>query len=313
MDKTITVIIPALNEASKISKCLDATLAQTFKPLEIIVADGGSIDGTQNIVKRYTVELIDNPYVIRAGACQLGVEHAHGNYVAFTDADCVPEKDWLKNLINNFDGSVIGLAGNTKYEKGIEIWEKSINLSLNTLIGSGDSIQYRSYSTKRRVKSTSGCNSMYRKQDIINAGGFNVKLSGGEDEDLNRRLQGDIYYIPNAIVWHNHKMKGLKQYANRMYKYGKWKVENHTVFLRMPPPSLIAPFFMLSLIWTPWVVVACALIYFTIVMAYSSIIADKENNLVYLLTLPVVYFVGHVSYTWGFWREIFRVKRNVRT
>jgi len=252
--------------------------------------------------------LINNLYVIRAGACQLGVKSAHGNYIAFTDADCVPEKDWLEKLIDNFDESVIGLAGNTKYEIGTEIWGKSINLSLNTLIGSGDSVQYRSYPTKRKTKSTSGCNSMYRKQDIINAGGFNVKLSGGEDEDLNRRLHGDIYYIPDAIVWHNHKMKGLKQYAHRMYKYGKWKSENHTIFLRMPPPSLIAPFILLSLIWTPWVFVACALMYLTIVMTFSSIIADKNNNLVYLLTLPVVYFIGHVSYTWGLWREIFRRK-----
>jgi len=41
MDKTITVVIPALNEAVKINKCLDAILAQTCKPLEIIVSYGG--------------------------------------------------------------------------------------------------------------------------------------------------------------------------------------------------------------------------------------------------------------------------------
>ena len=306
MNKTITVVIPALNEERKIVNCLLAVMGQSYQPLEILVVDGGSTDDTVVFTHSCsTARVINNPYVIRAGACKLGIEQAQGDYVAFTDADCVPEKDWLKNFVDNLDG-VVGLAGNTKYELGTDIWVRSINLSLKSLLGSGDSIQYRSYPTKRKVKNPSGCNAIYLKQAVIDAGGFNVGLSGGEDEDLNRRLKGDIYYIPEAVVWHDHKMKGLKQYANRMFKYGKWKIENNSMFFRTIPPSLFAPLVLISLIWAPWVFVSFAVAYLAIVLWSSYNISVEQDNHVYLFTLPIVYFIGHVSYTWGFWTEILR-------
>jgi len=102
----VSVIMPAYNNAATIAVALDALLAQTYQPLEIIVVDDMSDDGTAEIVKRYRAahpEVIrylrvpyDDPYRyndkginINAGwsARNFGVEQARGELVTFQDAD----------------------------------------------------------------------------------------------------------------------------------------------------------------------------------------------------------------------------------
>jgi glycosyltransferase involved in cell wall biosynthesis len=91
---TVSVIIPSLNAAPYIRTTIDGSLAQTHPVREVIVVDGGSRDGTREIVAGYgaPVRLIDQPATGRKGiaaARNLGLEAASGEWVAFLDAD-----DW---------------------------------------------------------------------------------------------------------------------------------------------------------------------------------------------------------------------------
>ena len=91
---TVSVIIPSLNAAPYIRAAIDSVLAQTHPVLEIIVADGGSKDGTQEIVAGYgePVRLLDQRKSGRKGIAagrNLGIEAAWGDWLAFLDAD-----DW---------------------------------------------------------------------------------------------------------------------------------------------------------------------------------------------------------------------------
>lgn len=52
----------------------------------------------------------------------MGLENAKGEYVAFTDADCITEKDWLENLVKEFDDGVVGVGGGIK-NIGEGLWE----------------------------------------------------------------------------------------------------------------------------------------------------------------------------------------------
>lgn len=301
MDKLVSIVIPTRNEESNIENCLKAVFEQSYKNFEVIVADAYSKDKTVWLAQKYNVKIVYNKYLIRAGACNAGIEVAKGEYIAFTDADCIPYKDWLEKLVDNMNDNVLSLAGATKYSIGNGIWIKSINLALGTLIGSGNSIQYRGYDSKHEINSPSGCNCMYRKQDLIDVGMFDTSISGGEDDNLNSRLKdkGKSYYIPEAIVFHNHKMQGLKQYIKRMFKYGKWKIENKATNIRGISPALFAPLFI---IFVPF--------YIVIVAGFSSSITIKQKSIVYLFTLPIVYFTGHASFSIGLWLEI--IKRIVK-
>ena len=102
----VSVIIPAYNNAATIGTALDAMLAQTYQPLEIIVVDDMSDDGMADVVEQYRAahpDIIryirvpyDDPYRynekgvnINAGwlARNVGVEQARGELVTFQDAD----------------------------------------------------------------------------------------------------------------------------------------------------------------------------------------------------------------------------------
>ena len=88
MDK-ISIIIPIKNEADKIEQCLEAVFNQTLNPLEVIVVDGHSTDKTVENARKFPVKVFYEDYHTRAGACQIGVENANGDFIAFTDADFV--------------------------------------------------------------------------------------------------------------------------------------------------------------------------------------------------------------------------------
>jgi len=106
----VSVIIPVRNGAKKLTQCLEAVLAQSYEPKEVIVVDGHSSDDTVKVASKFPVKVLYEDYHTRAGGCQVGIENAEGEYIAFTDADCIPGKDWLANLIKEFDDGIAGLV-----------------------------------------------------------------------------------------------------------------------------------------------------------------------------------------------------------
>ncbi|NLI41741.1 MAG: glycosyltransferase [Caldisericales bacterium] len=307
MGKKISVLIPVINEEKKIERCLQAVFEQTMKPLEVIVIDGHSTDNTIEKARKFDVKILFEDYHTRAGACQIGLENAKGDFVAFTDADCIPERNWLMNLIQEFDEGIVGVGGGIK-NIGESNWEKSINLATNTFLGSARSVQGRLFNDKRYVFSISGCNSVYRKDDLLKVGGFNVSLSTAEDTDLNRKLLkiGNLLYTPCAIVLHNHK-RGLNAFGKRMYQYGYGRGRSKIWDIQVAPPIII-PIIIISLIFTPWIFLVSAGSYLTILLIFGLNFALKEKNLIYLASIPIVYLIEHALYAIGLWKGLLNIK-----
>lgn len=299
----ISVIIPVRNEADKIEQCLKAVFAQSLKPYEVIVVDGRSTDGTVDKARKSPVKICYEDYHTRGGACQVGVENAEGEYVAFTDADCIPDKDWLANLVKEFDSGIIGVGGAIK-NIGEGFWIRSINLSYDTFLGSANSVQGRFFKDKRSVNSISGCNSMYRRQDILDVGGFNTSLPGAEDAELNGRLlkEGKLLYLPNAVILHDHG-RGLNEFAKQMLRYGRDRGVARRLALQVAPP-LAVPLLLLSLIFTRWIFVGLLALYLVALVVMGLKFAVQEKNSKHLISIPSVYIIEHSLYTLGFWRGL---------
>ncbi|MEK7781177.1 MAG: glycosyltransferase family 2 protein [Verrucomicrobiota bacterium] len=85
----VTVIIPVLNAAGILENCLRSLARQDYPAaaVEILVVDGGSTDNTREIAKRYHATLLDNPQRVAESGKRLAMEHAHGDYIFFLDAD----------------------------------------------------------------------------------------------------------------------------------------------------------------------------------------------------------------------------------
>ena len=101
----LSVIIPVYNTEKYIEKCLDSIVNQTMKDLEIIIVNDGSIDNSENLIKKW---IQNNPnanvkYFIKengglSDARNFGVTKAKGDYISFVDSDDYLEKDLYKNL-----------------------------------------------------------------------------------------------------------------------------------------------------------------------------------------------------------------------
>ncbi|GEM_PF-665054 len=93
----VSVIIPAHNAAPFIGAALRSVTAQTYRRLEVIVVDDGSIDDTCEQVLRCSpdVTLVRQPNSGAAVARNTGIQRSHGAYVAFLDADDV----WLPRKV----------------------------------------------------------------------------------------------------------------------------------------------------------------------------------------------------------------------
>lgn len=305
MDRTISVIIPVINEEDKIGHCLEAVFSQTINAIEVIVVDGHSTDRTVKVAEKFPVQILYEDYHTRAGACQVGVENANGEFISFTDADCIPKTNWLESLLNEFDEGIVGVGGGI-VNIGEGIWADSINLISGTFLGSANSVQGRFFKDKRFVKSISGCNNMYRKIDILKVGGFNLRLSTAEDTELNSRMLklGKLLYTPNAVVLHNHK-RGLRKFAKRMYQYGYGRATAGLWDLQVVPP-IIAFLLFISLVITPWVLVGMFALY-AIMLGFMGIkFAISKMSIIYIISIPIVYVIEHMFYTLGFWRGILK-------
>ena len=104
-----SVVVPVRNEAESIAMLLDSLRAQTRQPDEVVVCDGGSTDGTPELAEDYKRRGMP-VRVLRAGPAfpgrgrNLGIEAAHGDLIALTDAGVRLDARWLERLVAPFEG-----------------------------------------------------------------------------------------------------------------------------------------------------------------------------------------------------------------
>jgi glycosyltransferase involved in cell wall biosynthesis len=100
----VSCIVPVFNGEGYLREALDSILAQTYRPMEIIVADDGSTDGTVALVADYggQVRYLFQPNAGTAAACNLGLTAAQGDFVAFLAADDLWHPEKLSRQISRF-------------------------------------------------------------------------------------------------------------------------------------------------------------------------------------------------------------------
>lgn len=301
----ISVVIPVKNEEEKIEECLNAIFNQTLHPYEVIVVDGHSTDRTIEIAKKFPVRIFYDDHCAIGSARQIGIDNAIGDCIAFTDADCIPQRTWLENLVRELNTGIIGVGGGTK-NIGEGLWKETISFVLDTFLGSANSVQDRVFKEKRFVKSLSGCNCMYRREDLIKIGGFNIKLSINEDTELNKRLRrfGALLYVPNAIVLHNQN-RSLKGFVKRMYRFGYGRAKNRLWDLQAIPP-VVALLVIPSLFIFPSFFFFILFLYLLVLLYFDIKIFFKSKRLVHLISVFIVFILQHLVYTLGFWRGIIK-------
>ena len=255
----ISVVIPTHNRKSSLKDCLDSVLSQYYPSgeYEVIVVDDGSTDGTKRFLKEFTktnsnVKFFSQPNRGPSAARNLGIEKSSGGIICFIDDDCIPEKDWLKNLVKGFDCEKVGGVG------GKIITNKPSTLTQRYVEESGILNQEGFGSRKLLITG----NVAYKRDALIKSGGFDTSLNACEDIDLSIRVQllgYGIKYVDNAIVYHEYRpsiiglyrqqYRNAKGYARLNKKYPMYFSPLYNLIsysYRLVGKIISYPFFLLS-------------------------------------------------------------------
>lgn len=239
----ISVIIPAKNCEKTIEKCIISVLSLDYPRYEVIFINDGSGDKTGDILNRYNDRLCVLTNTLSRGPSQarnIAALRANGLYLAFTDADCIVDKNWLKELLKPLQGQdrwVVSAGGiqaipadESAFGRRFFEFTKKINFFTDyTRAGSAGMNQ---------VNHNPSCNVMYRKDVFLEEKGFFEGLWPGEDVELDYRLTKKGYKLifnPRAIVFH-YRCDNLRSFLRMMFRYGRaqaFLVKKYGIFRRV--------------------------------------------------------------------------------
>jgi len=189
---SITVIIPAHNEERYIAEAIESVLEADFDgKKQIIIVDDGSIDKTYEIASKYKgVKVIKTKHSGKANSINRALKFSKGDLIAIVDGDSYINKDALKIMTNEVERkNVVAATGIVKVrnrKKFICMWihiEQLYNSLMRLL-----------FSKINANIVTPGPLSMYRRKNVIEAGGFSTR-GFSEDIDITIRLIRKGYKI----------------------------------------------------------------------------------------------------------------------
>ncbi|MDD5556449.1 MAG: glycosyltransferase [bacterium] len=229
-DESVTVVVPVHNGERTIGDCIRSLLDLRPPPsgCEIVVVDNRSRDGTAEVVRRFPVRYLRQPRRGAAAARNMGVQEARGAYVAFTDADCLADRDWLDELRGGFTDESVACVGGA-------IVSPPAFSALERYMAQANPISQEKTIERDAVPHAITANAMFRRRVFDEVGLFDERfpMAGGEDVDLGWRIHGAGYrmkYVPGARVEHRHK-SSARQLFRQHYRYGHaW-----TILLRKYP------------------------------------------------------------------------------
>jgi glycosyltransferase involved in cell wall biosynthesis len=196
----ISVYIPAYNVAEFLPQSIESLQAQTLPPDEILVIDDGSRDNTPEIAARYPKVTLIRHEKNRglAAARNTAFKTARDELVASLDADCIADANWLASLAAHFaDPKITGVGG--RLVEGVQ-------RTVADRWRAAHMPQEWGPEPIREPKFLFGCNNLFRKSAVLEAGGYDEAMrTNGEDADISRRLRkrgGQLLYDSHARATH---------------------------------------------------------------------------------------------------------------
>ena len=175
----ISIIIPMYNAIDTISRCVESIINQTYKNIEIIVIDDGSIDGSFEKVnlfykKNPNIKIIHQNNSGVSSARNTGISHSTGELIMFVDSDDSLKRETCEILINEFNSSIdLMIFGLNIYKDGKLLRSPHLEDKTWSLVNNESN-----YWSLRKIN-LGPCNKIYKKELINKL--FDTSLSLGED------------------------------------------------------------------------------------------------------------------------------------
>jgi cellulose synthase/poly-beta-1,6-N-acetylglucosamine synthase-like glycosyltransferase len=312
----VSVIMPVRNEQKAIRRSLAAVLAQDYPRdrLEVLVADGMSVDGTRASVSEIAardarVRLVENPGRIMASGFNTGMRLARGEILVMLGGHTEIEPDYVRHCVRPLQqgrAECVGGPINTicKTSKAA-----AIALAMSSRFGVG-SVAFRLGTNKEQYVDTVAFGA-YTREIIERAGPLDEELIRNQDDEYNyrlRKLGGRILLVPEVHSSY-YSRSSLRALWRQYFQYGYWKVRvmqkhpRQMQFRHFVPPAFVAVL-LTSLLLVPlsavgmWLFGLVAGSYVVANIGASlSLVAVRKGTWRLFPLLPAAFATIHLS--WG--------------
>jgi GT2 family glycosyltransferase len=225
----VSVVVASYNADRTLAPCLESLTRLNYPDYEIIVVDDGSTDTTPSILSQprwcgpvggnqVRFAALRHPRNLGLSAARnTGIAAASGGIIAFTDADCRADEDWLHYLVGDLAGSgCAGMGGPNLLPPD------SSRVAAAVMASPGGPAHVML--TDRFAEHIPGCNMAFHKSALREVGGFDpVFRKAGDDVDLCWRLRQagrEIGFSPSSLVWH-YRRSTVGAYLKQQSGYGQ--------------------------------------------------------------------------------------------
>ena len=311
-DPKISVIIPIKGEWPHLEACLSSILNSNYLNFDIIVVNDGLSDKAIISLEKY----INKIKILTSGgkgpscARNLAVQNTDAEFIAFTDSDCLVDKDWLINLLAGFKKypDAVSCGGKQELPQDAGDFEKKVFLFMKK---TGFLTDYMRRAGNNdifiEVRHNASCNVMYKKDAFLKEGGFLESLWPGEDVELDYRLSRKKYkmvFNPKAIVYH-YRPQNLKSFSKMMYRYG-WAqgflVKKYGIYRKIQFLPLLSAAFLLFLLLLIFLQKMLLALYILLSAILITLYYFRLNlNILSLSFLAFIFWnSGFMAYFFGF-------------
>jgi len=224
MTTGVSFVVPVHNGAAWIEQTLSAIVAQADgRPMEIIVVDDGSRDGSADILRRlaarWPLRVLDGKGAGAAAALNAGVRATTFPIICQIDQDVIIQPEWMRRVTAELDDPTVGAAqGYFTHDCSADLYARAMNLDLEQ--------RYAAIAGSDTGHVCTG-NTAYRASALHAIGLFDEGLGYGYDNDVSYRLRAAGYRLTlcrDACAVHRWR-EGLCDYLLQQYGFGYGRID----------------------------------------------------------------------------------------
>lgn len=318
----VSVVIPLYNDAHFVGRCLRSILDQDYPAnrYEILIVDGGSSDGSLEVVQRMAVAsrrilVLHNSARIVSTAMNRGIEQARGQVIVRVDSHCLIEKDYLGRCVEALRTSGAANVGGPMRPIGSGLVGGAMALATCTPFGIGNSRFH--YVTESAELVDSVYLGAFRRDVFEKVGLFDPRLARNQDDEFNYRLRifGErVLLVPEIKSWYFCRTS-LRAIWRQYFGYGYWKVlviaKHRRLFAarHLAPPLFVTGVLLgaaTGVTFGQWLIFLLCTLPYLAVNATVSVRISANKGWRFLGVLPAVFATIHGAYGLGFLAGAFR-------
>lgn len=315
----VSVVIPVKNAERFLPQCLHSLNRLNYPKdkYEIIIADSDSKDKTREIAASLGAKVIIASGESVCAGRNSGFKIAKGEIVAFSDADCLMDKDWLSNAIKYFnDDKVCCVGGPSLIPEDETAFGRACGFIFSYSLFTGGSTYGRSFHEVREVKHNAGCNAIYRRDALEKIMPIDEWFVEGEDVIMNKELRDLGYrflYTPDTKLWH-YRSSTPQRFWKQNFRYAIGRVLMGKYDRRLINPlhimvglSLPILFTIIILLWSINFIYSLICLFLCIAFLgfffFSALVKTKSFNVA--LNVPFAILILIAAWSLGFMHELF--------